>query len=247
MNSLTRHDLHFCVNRLPKALLDAMKLHGKRIVVAGGYVRSVIANELVNDIDCFAPDRDTASLIAAGLKNNDRHRIVSTDNAFTVIGHKVPIQFIHRWTFARPEDVVPSFDFTIARAAFWWDAGLKEWQSLCDETFYADLAAKRLVYTSPERNEDAGGSILRVFKFYQRGYRMPLDSMAAVIARLMRGVEPSWWRRFPDGLSAPAEAELAKKLCGLLREVDPNVDPDHIMHLPSLAESELALDGKEAA
>ena len=48
-----------------------------------------------------------------------------------------------------------------------------EYVGLCNIRFYPDLAARRLVYTSPLRNEDAGGSILRVLKFYQRGYRIP--------------------------------------------------------------------------
>ena len=106
-------------------------------------------------------------------------------------------------------------------------SSLDKWCSACDPRFYADLAAKRLVYRSPERNEDAGGSMLRVLKFYQRGYRIPLDSLGAVIARLIQGVKD------PILLNEP---KLARTLSGLLREVDPDIDPNHIAHLPSETE-----------
>jgi hypothetical protein len=74
----------------------------------------------------------------------------------------------------------------------------------------------------------AGGSILRVLKFYQRGYRIPLDSLGAVIARLMKPVD------FDKIIGrTDQEDQLAKVLTGLLREVDPNVDPTHEAHLPA--------------
>jgi len=144
------------------------------------------------------------------------------------------VQVIHRWTYDVAEDLVQSFDFTIAKAAVWFDP-VVGWNSMCDETFYPDLAAKRLTYTSPQRNEDAGGSMLRVLKYYQRGYRIPLDSLGAVIARLMSGVE---FDKIREGREETQEKQLAKVVTGLLREVDPNLDPSHIAHLPSEAEDD---------
>ena len=118
-------------------------------------------------------------------------------------------------------------DDTLKKFGIWWNG--KEWESLIDDRFYSDLAGKRLVYCSPKRNEDAGGSFLRVLKFYQRGYRIPLDSMGAVIARLVGGVRMD---------QVNGEEQLAKVLTGLLREVDPNVDPTHEAHLPSMKEDD---------
>lgn len=223
MNPLSPHDLSWCLRRAPSKLLAAVKAHEGKVVVAGGFIRSCIANEEINDIDLFCPSKEYAQAVATSLLVGDR-KIIETENAYTVLGHKIPLQFIHRWTYAAPLDVIPSFDFTIARAAFWYQDG--KWRSAVDPSFYADLASKRLVYCSPARNEDAGGSLLRVLKFYQRGYRIPLNSMGAVIARLVMGVRMNDW--------AGDEKHLAKILTGLLREVDPNVDPSHICHLPSL-------------
>jgi len=228
MIELSRHDLSWCLRRCPNKLLEAMKSHANKVVLAGGFIRSCIANEEVNDIDLFCHSKEYAEAVATSLLVDDR-KLITTDNAFTVLGHKVALQFIHRWTFAQPVDVIPSFDFTIARAAFWHDG--ETWKSACDEDFYPDLAAKRLVYCCPQRNEDAGGSMLRILKFYQRGYRIPLNSLGAVVARLMSGVRLKEW----DG----TETHMAKLLTGLLREVDPNVNGDHIAFLPSLDEEEV--------
>ena len=227
---LLTEDLVWCVNRLPKLLRKLMKERPNKLVVAGGFIRSCIANEEVNDIDVFSPSVEEAQLCVSILKlaGPDVLKVVKTENALTVCTKPYPIQFIHKWVYAKPEEVIPSFDFTIARAAIWFDG--TNWVSACDNRFYLDLAAKRLVYCSPIRNEAAGGSMLRVLKFYQRGYRIPLDSMGAVIARLMQPIDMA---ALNDRPAEEREKQLAKVLTGLLREVDPNVDPEHIAHLPS--------------
>lgn len=228
--TLSPHDLLWCVRRLPKAVVALCKAHPGDVFIAGGYVRSRVTGEKVNDVDLFVKDAAAARTFALEVVGGDdpeaaEKRLHTTQNAVTVKRTSPTVQFIHRWTYEAPTDLLASFDFTIACAAFWWDGA--SWQSACHPSFYADLAAKRLVYTAPQGNEDAGGSMLRVLKFYQRGYRIPLDSMGAVIARLVRGVtredRASW-----------DEHQWAKVLTGLLREVDPNLDPDHIAHLPSV-------------
>lgn len=224
---LDRMDLQWCIRRLPHKVVDALKSYPSRLCVAGGFIRSCIANEKVNDVDMFAESAELSKLVAYELAS-DGFKPHETENAFTVFANKTCVQLIHRWVFDSPEMVVPSFDFTIACAAIWHNG--TNWTSLCHPNFYQDLAGKRLVYTSPIRNEDAGGSMLRVLKFYQRGYRIPLDSLGAVISRLTTGVD---WRECERGTPQETEAQTAKVITGLLREVDPNIDPEHISHLPS--------------
>lgn len=216
-----------------------MKKHGNTVMVAGGYVRSCISNDHINDIDVFVGSKDFAKVIALELAEGDEKRLYETDNAYTIKGYRTPIQIIHRWVFDNPEAAILSFDFTIARGAFWWEntpteanPGHGKWCSVCDSRFYPDLAGKRLIYCNPVRIEEAGGSMLRVLKFYQRGYRIPLNSMGAVIARLVAGVDGmDKWDKMPDG--SIDEERLGRILSGLLREVDPNIDPSHVAHLPS--------------
>jgi hypothetical protein len=236
-SQLAWHDLQWCLRRAPLVLLETLQKHGPLIIVAGGYVRSCVTGEDINDIDLFVGSKTFAMQVAGELANGELKRIHATDNAFTVKGHKCAIQVIHRWTFDTPEAAILSFDFTIARAAFWWvlpqaDINIAgKWASVCDSRYYSDLAGKRLIYCAPDRIEEVGGSMLRVLKFYQRGYRIPLDSLGAVVARLVSGVNPR-------SLAVYDERQMGKVLTGFLREVDPNIDPDHIAHLPSQTQSE---------
>jgi hypothetical protein len=231
MKELSRTDLMWMIRRAPRSVIDMMKERGSKIVCAGGFVRSCITNETVNDVDLFCQSKEDATAFANELyeKGRSSRAVFETDNAYTV-QLRFPVQFIHRWTFATPLDVVQSFDFTIASAAFWYDGESKTWKSTCDDDFYSDLAGKRLVYRAPLRNEDAGGSLLRVLKFYQRGYRIPLDSFGAVIARLVNGVD---FNRINQWKESDRERQLGTVLTGLLREVDPFIDPEHLAHLPS--------------
>lgn len=214
MKQLDDMDIRWIVRRLPKPVRDLLE-KSKDVFLAGGFIRSCIANETVNDVDLFTSSKERSSEIIRALANGET--IYRSDNAESCKVLGVFVQAIHRWTFSKPEDCVQSFDFTIARAAVWHEAG--KWLSVCDDRFYEDLAAKRLVYCSPVRNEDAGGSMLRLLKFYQRGYRAPLGSVGAVVARMMQAVKMEEIDRYqPD----QREQQLGKVLSGLLIEVDPN-------------------------
>ncbi len=218
-------DVSWVINNLPKAIVKLMVEH--HAVLAGGFIRAKIANEVPNDIDLMAENKDHAKFLAHSLVARVTD-VFETDNAYTVReGFKTPIQIIHRWTFRDPLTVVPSFDFTIAKAAIWY-GGLDSnrhpaWNSHCHEDYYADLAAKRLVYTFPVREEEAGGSLLRLIKFTKKGYHAPLSTIAGVIARLQKGVVP---QNIPPFDHPDYEQALAKVLSGLLREVDPNTNDE---------------------
>lgn len=255
---LAWHDLQWCLRRAPKALLGAMKKHGPALIVAGGYIRACVSNEFINDVDCFCPSKEKAREIALDMLCGNEDLLFETDNAFTLRGFRMPIQIIHRWTFDTPAAAILSFDFTIARGAFWWDLTPQfggpdnsvqiaegKWDSICDPRFYQDLAGKRLIYCCPIRNEDAGGSMLRVLKFYQRGYRIPLDSLGNVIGRLIHGVDGVQAWDLVDGKLD--EARMSKVVTGLLREVDPNIDPSHVAHLPSETAREQQFETQEGA
>ncbi len=252
LTSLNYHDLAWVLRRTPKKLLQILQNHPRRLFIAGGFIRACVAREHVSDIDVFAPTKEEALSAAKELVGEGKEeRIHESENAYTVRGFSLPIQFIHRWTFEKPEDCIASFDFTVAMALFYCESHtpgsedplVKEetkWTSVCDLRFYQDLAAKRLVYTLPVRNEDPGGSILRVLKFYQRGYLIPLDSFGKTIARMVKSVRFTGESSIGlDNEGRPAdERALARVLTARLREVDPLLDPSHIAHLPSQEEDE---------
>lgn len=218
---LLEEDVSWIVRRLPRTVADVLKANAGRLFLAGGFIRSCIANETVSDVDLFAPSVEDAKAIANAFAASRGTKVTATDNACTVKVGELPVQFIHRWTFSDPLSCVASFDFTIASAAVWYTSDGDRWQSCCDDRFYADLAARRLVYRSPIRNEDAGGSLLRLLKFYQRGYRVTLPSLGAVVARLAMGFDLG--RLHATGVTGiELERQLAKVATGLLIEVDPN-------------------------
>ncbi len=226
MDTLLHEDVKWCLTRLPKFLVKMMKEEQASIVLGGGFIRACITNEKVSDIDLFSKSKESAELFARRYVG-DKGRLLETCNTFTIVERsKIPVQFIHRWVYEKPELILPSFDFTIARVAIWFDGD--NWRGICDTNFYPDLAAKRLVYCSPVRIEEAGGSLLRVLKFYQRGYRIPLQSLAATIAQLVSAVDMDAVNNCHGSL----EERLTFILSGLLREVDPQTDPTNAAYYP---------------
>jgi len=250
---LNRHDLRWALRRIPSELKVALQTWAGRVFVGGGFLRAIVAGEKVSDIDVFAGSTNDAytfaellvklrlKLTEQPLTDEQQEKIKSsiyeTDNAFTLRCFHPAIQIIHRWTFPRGEEVANSFDFTICCAVLWFSTledNEGHWTSYCHDSFYQDLAAKRLVYLSPERNEDAGGSMLRVLKYYQKGYRIPLDSLGAVMARMVEAVKLDKLGGLMGTFGISHEQALAKVLTGMLVEVDPSLDPEHEAHLPTI-------------
>lgn len=213
MNTLTKTDLQFIVRRIPADLRELMT--EMPITLAGGYIRETIAGGTVKDIDLFGPSRDILNAAATVLESKrPGSRKFATSNAITLLSPpRMPVQFITRWVFDAPEPLVASLDFTVCQAAIWYERTTGEWRSMAAEDFYPDLAARRLVYTFPNREEEAGGSMLRVRKFLQRGYNIQPTSLAGVIARLTDKVRDNGMTR--------DEGSRALVIAGLLYEVDP--------------------------
>jgi hypothetical protein len=158
---------------------------GSRSNLGGGFIRAIVAGESPSDIDLFVPDQYTADTLADFFANSASplkpvvHRSV---NAITIRGEGRPIQIITRWKYSNPEDVIRSFDYTLSQAVLWRDT-FNGWQTLGSLDFEEDVINRRLVYTSPQREEEKAGSLIRLFKFYKRGYTPELGTVAAVCAR----------------------------------------------------------------
>lgn len=224
--ALTNEDLRFVVTRLPKDIRALAQ--DAAIIIGGGFLRETIAGNQPKDIDIFGATREMLTLAAKLLHAKREGRYFETKNAITVLsGARMPVQFITRWLFPDPASVVQSFDFTVCQAAVWYDKASERWQSVVGDGFYPDLAARRLVYTFPQREEEAGGSMLRVRKFIQRGYSIQAPSLAGVIARIAMAVR--WGEVNSRGFTdREREDEAARVISGLLREVDPNITVDGI-------------------
>ena len=218
MNNLSKDDIHFVVSRLPKDVRELMQKD--QVFLGGGFIRATIAGERPSDIDLFGANDGLLDNCANKLvANRPGARKISTKNAITVYqSPRLPVQFITRWVFDDPVRLAESFDFTISQAVIWYNRTPVQmdtrWSSWTAEGFYRDLAARRLVYTRPVRNEDAGGSLMRVRKFLGRGYNIQPPALAAVLARLVSGVDAG-------RVDVKDEVATSRVLEGLLREVDP--------------------------
>jgi len=224
MQTLTKEDLRFVVSRIPRDVREMMIKYN--LTIAGGFIRSTIAGEKPSDIDLFGETVEMLDNAANWIAANRRARIHKTDNAITILTpSRIPLQLITRWLYKEIGPLVESFDFTIAQAAIGVivneDGKSVSWTSFISDSFYPDLAARRLVYTFPVRNEDAGGSLLRVRKFLSKGYTIQAPALAGTIARLISRLK--WDESFNYHMKNNMidEVWLSQVITGLLREVDP--------------------------
>ena len=212
---LDNFDLNRVVRFLPskiKSIMEQEFWRGK-IFIAGGFIRDLVAGDKINDIDLFVNNKAEAELLLSVLQGDKK--VISTENAFTIC-ERLPIQIIHRWTFQKPEEVLLSFDFSVCSAAIYYsDNG---WEGICHERFYKDVASKRLIYLVPDREEAPGGSMIRILKFYKRGYNIPLNNLSKVVARMMKDAEDCY-------KSDNVENRLKMHIDKALFEVDPLAIP----------------------
>lgn len=202
MRQLHESDVAKVVAALPPPIQRMLRM--SRFFLAGGFVRAIVNEEVPNDIDLFVPSREPALRYSRLLKASRR----VTKNAITVrLGPGTPpIQFIVRWFFSEAGKVIESFDFTIAQAVVWFDGS--KWQGLCADTFYIAVGDRLLRYTSPTREEDAAGSLLRVNRFIARGYNILDEDMGKVVARV---VNESAGTRMPFETNEEATIRVVKQ------------------------------------
>lgn len=233
---LNKDDLRNIVLHLPKDVRKLLVNRPGQVFVGGGFIRAVVGREDVSDIDMFGNSAALLGILSERLvnnrkENNEKCKMHTTKNAITILTeNRLPVQMITRWLFENSESLINSFDFSVCASAVYYKDG--EWRSQVSPDFYSDLAAKRLRYTNPVREEEAGGSMLRVLKYIKRGYSISPESLAEVMSRVhiaAAGIEELG--RNTGGLTS-----IPQITKNLLREVDPlmvvdglDVQDDHDM------------------
>jgi hypothetical protein len=186
LSKLSPNDLRNVVQHLPKDVRYQMTRNYNTLFVGGGFVRAIVAGEKPSDIDMFGHSKDKLTTVSFNLgQDRPGSKLHTSNNAITLLANdRLPVQFITRWLFNSAEELVKSFDFTVCQAVVYYNKETKQWDSAINDNFYQDLAARRLVYTFPVREEEAGGSMLRVMKYVKRGYNIQIDSLAGVMSRI---------------------------------------------------------------
>lgn len=179
--SLEDYDVRRVVKSLPLDVHRLLKDAGREIFLGGGYIRAVLCGETPNDVDIFGYASSALQDYAVQLAVKRRNNIAITSNTYTVgLDSNLPVQFVYAYSFSDPETMLRSFDYTITQVAIWHDS---EWQSLCGEHFYRDLATKNLVFANADRN---GLQLLRrAIKFIQKGYHLPNTELLIIIQKLI--------------------------------------------------------------
>jgi hypothetical protein len=217
---LTQADLRNVVQHLPKDVRKQLSRNPGKLFVGGGFIRAIVAGEKPSDIDMFGDTKDRLNRVVMYLQNDRQgSKTHITGNAITLLSeNRMPIQFITRWLFDTPAALVSSFDFTVCQGVVFYADG--KWDSEIGDSFYNDLASRRLVYTFPVREEEAGGSMLRVLKYLRRGYHIQIDSLAGVMSRVTKATMNSIVDS-RESLTVSTETTITKHTKELLREVDP--------------------------
>lgn len=172
---LKNTDLMCCLNRLPEEIYDLLAVHGRRLVLAGGYVRALVAKEKPRDIDLFVPSQSLAESVVKTFEETD---FVVSDKAFSLESKKVKVQIVYSREFTTPEQLIAGFDYSICKAAIYHDG--TDFTSTVSPRFYEDIENKVLRYEHPMSGhlvaaekivEEYERSIIRSHKFFELGYK----------------------------------------------------------------------------
>lgn len=79
MTELTRNDVRYVVQRLPRDIREMLSTHAGKVFVGGGFVRATIAGEVPSDIDVFGHEVDPL-LVIDGLEVVDDHETEDQPN-----------------------------------------------------------------------------------------------------------------------------------------------------------------------
>lgn len=156
-------------------------LEENNIILAGGFIRAIVAKEAPRDIDLFVmeeSEEERKRVARAVAKSLWDHSPLKSVYAFTVEPQGMPpIQLVHYWPVASPEALMNRFDFTVCKAAMWFEGSFPMPVGACDIMFYDDAKMKVIRYADPIREPgelNVADSIRRAFRFRDRGYSLPL-------------------------------------------------------------------------
>jgi len=153
---------------VPGGLQEVMKDY--HLILAGGFIRDIIAGKTPNDIDLWCMDSDRCSMAAMLYVAKIGGDIGWGDFAGTVTQEgSFPVAFIYARPYATPEALIDSFDYSVCRAAIWWNGFF--WESMVDVGFKRDIETRRLSYRDGRREEvDPDLVVQRLSKLIRKGY-----------------------------------------------------------------------------
>lgn len=170
-----------------KAFLDRFDLRAYKgsVVVAGGAARSLVVNDMVNDVDLFFVDRSTApdveaKLVALGGKIAFRcplghltTLVVPVPNRYRPDApDQLKVQLVTKQSYRSMQELVDSFDFTCTQFAWDGRTGVSGTHAVFDAQNKV-LRLHRLTFPV--------STIKRIAKYVNRGYTPAPGMYRAVV------------------------------------------------------------------
>lgn len=187
------------LRKLPKPVVEAMKVHPYRAVVAGGFLRAIsCGNNPISDIDIFMLGKDKAEKVKnildfLAIIHKERwaqkdSRWVLTKNAVTTRVEEQDVQLILGFDAESPNKLLDQFDLTISKAAVWLQGvdsgGRQKMDGLCTHSFLRDVCQRRIVFeptTEQKAAVPAMNSIPRICKFLRQGFTIDAPSLTSFV------------------------------------------------------------------
>lgn len=164
----------------------ASQFRPKGAFIAGGAITSVFTGQPINDVDFYFKSKEDF-IIAVGQAYDERFWcLAATDRAVTFANGDGIIQLMHFDFFSNANDVFDAFDFTVCMGAYDLDA--KEF--VFQDNFFKHAAQRHLNFHSGTRYPY--GSLLRVLKYQDRGYRINRGDLLRIGLSLQKVEINSW-------------------------------------------------------
>lgn len=211
MKSFSELEFNLLVGRLAAAVRAVLVSSGG--ILAGGALISLWNNEEPRDYDIWYSDEVGASLGAelytsygGGVALKTSSSVLTAPAWLVGLTIKVPpVQFI--WLYERLDawEVLKTFDFSVCKAALWYDSAKCRWTGIHVEDWFMDVENKVLEYVSGAWNP--GGALQRAMKYSKRGYVLGVASLNRILVDVIKTSE----------ICDLEDWEISKKLAGSVR------------------------------
>lgn len=189
-SKLLPKDLDACVKALPDSIKRTLQSHPGKLIVAGGFIRSIVRGEPINDIDIFGIDYPGMGSLAISLDTLNSYFYTPNAKSIKVIKDNGPhpatemkVQFITKYEETSAVATLQNFDFTHSMAAFWFEND--QWTSVCHNNFYNDVC-NSLINFNPEYVGDRVILMKRFLKFSTKGWQYCIKDFAAILAEVSK-------------------------------------------------------------
>jgi len=171
---------------LNSILVAASHFMPQGAIIAGGALTSAFTGTNINDVDMYFKTKDDFILAVEQAYDEGLWCVAATNRAVTFVQGSSVIQLMHFDFFETAEAIFDAFDFTVCMAAY--DLDSKEFIFHTD--FFKHASQRFLRFHNGTRYPY--GSLMRVLKYQQRGYKIGKSDILRIGLACQRVEMESW-------------------------------------------------------